>query len=128
MALLGIKKPLARRTFLRGMGTAVALPFLEAMAPPARLWAGAGVGAGTAAIHSPPRRMAFIYVPNGVNMADWTPAQEGAAMELPSILEPLRPHQKEFQVLSGLAHQKAAPNGDGAGDHARASATFLTGM
>jgi hypothetical protein len=71
--------------------------------------------------------MAFVYVPNGVNMADWTPAAEGDVFELPMILEPLKPVQKDLLVLSGLAHDKARPNGDGAGDHARASATFLTG-
>lgn len=114
---------LPRRTFLRGLGTAIALPWLEAMTPPARL--GASSQAPSA---SPlPRRMAFIYVPNGVNMADWTPEREGADFDFPSILEPLQPHRADLQVLSGLAHQKAAPNGDGAGDHARASATFLTG-
>ena len=99
----------------------MALPLLEAMTPRGRLLAAA---AETAAL---PRRMAFIYVPNGANMADWTPQREGAEFELPATLEPLKPHQREIQVLSGLAHQKAAPNGDGAGDHARASATFLTG-
>lgn len=73
-----------------------------------------------------PRRMAFVYVPNGVNMSDWTPSGVGDSFELPMILEPLRPVQKDILVLSGLAHDKARPNGDGAGDHARASATFLT--
>jgi hypothetical protein len=71
--------------------------------------------------------MAFIYVPNGANMADWTPKAVGTEFELPPILEPLKPHQRDLQVLSGLAQDKARPNGDGAGDHARASATFLTG-
>jgi hypothetical protein len=110
-----------RRTFLKGMGTAMALPLLEAMAPSAKLLA-------AAAPAGKPLRMAFVYVPNGVNMADWTPKAEGADFELPHILDPLKPHQKDFQVLTGLAHRKADPNGDGAGDHARASASFLTGM
>ena len=108
-----------RRTFLKGVGTAMALPLLEAMAP-------SRIFAATAAAN--PKRMAFVYVPNGVNMADWTPGAEGASFELPSILDPLKPHQRDLQVLSGLAHRKADPNGDGAGDHARASASFLTGM
>jgi hypothetical protein len=60
-------------------------------------------------------------------MADWTPKAVGTEFELPPILEPLKPHQRDLQVLSGLAQDKARPNGDGAGDHARASATFLTG-
>jgi hypothetical protein len=95
----------------------MALPWLEVMAP-ARV-----LGANTA-----PVRMAFVYVPNGVNMADWTPQADGSDFELPYILEPLKPHQRDLQVLSGLAHRTADPNGDGAGDHARASASFLTGV
>ena len=71
--------------------------------------------------------MAFVYIPNGANMADWTPKEAGTDFELPFILEPLKPYQKDLQVLSGLAHDKARANGDGAGDHARASASFLTG-
>lgn len=109
-----------RRTFLKGMGTAMALPLLEAMAP-ARLL-------GATATPAKPMRMAFVYVPNGANMADWTPTAEGTQFELPFILDPLKQHQQELQILTGLAHRKADPNGDGAGDHARASASFLTGM
>jgi hypothetical protein len=110
-----------RRTFLKGLGTVMALPMLEAMAP-TRLFAGSLVAA-----QSFPRRMAYIYIPNGANMADWTPKTAGSNFELPMILEPLQPFKKDFQVISGLAHAKARPNGDGPGDHARASATFLTG-
>src|SRR3954447_212312 len=117
------KWQIPRRTFLRGLGASLALPMLEAMAPPTRLLA-ASAGPGAS---SRPLRMAFLYVPNGANMADWTPKQVGAEFELPSILEPLAEVKSDIQVLSGLAHQKAFANGDGAGDHARASATFLTG-
>src|SRR5262249_18813989 len=120
-----VRSPLPRRTFLKGLGTALALPWLEAMAP-ARALPAAVTAAGASAASNPPR-LAFVYVPNGVHMADWTPEQEGGGFELPPILGPLRAHQRDIQILSGLAHQKAAPNGDGAGDHARASATFLTG-
>ncbi|MBI2927297.1 MAG: DUF1552 domain-containing protein [Verrucomicrobia bacterium] len=112
-----------RRTFLKGLGTAVALPMLEAMAPPVRALA-AGAGAAAKGF---PRRMAFIYVPNGINMADWTPKAVGADFDLPPTLQPLQPFQKDILVLSGLAHDKGRANGDGAGDHARASASFLTG-
>lgn len=106
-----------RRMFLRGLGTALGLPLLEAMAL-----------RGRAATHPalPPRRLAFVFIPNGANMVDWTPAAEGRDFELPYILEPLRPLQSELTVLTGLTHDKARPNGDGAGDHARSSATFLT--
>jgi hypothetical protein len=71
--------------------------------------------------------MAFVYVPNGVNMANWTPKGLGADFELPATLEPLKAHQKDLLVLSGLAHDAGRAYADGAGDHARASATFLTG-
>lgn len=98
----------------------MALPLLDAMIPTQAF-------AQEAANSASPTRMAFIYVPNGVNVADWTPASEGAGFELPFILEPLEPIRDKLQVLSGLAHRKADPNGDGPGDHARASATFLTG-
>ncbi len=100
----------------------MALPMLEAMTP-ARLFAAGGTGAAKAF----PKRMAFIYIPNGANMADWTPTAVGTDFELPKILEPLEPFRKDFHVISGLAHDKARPNGDGPGDHARASASFLTG-
>jgi hypothetical protein len=110
---------LSRRTVLRGMGTAVSLPLLEAMVP-AR-----GVAAAAAAAH--PLRIGFLYVPNGKHMPDWTPAQEGSGYDLPWILEPLAAHRDRFTVISGLAHMKANANGDGGGDHARALTTFLTG-
>ena len=109
---------ISRRTVLRGAGTAVALPFLDAMTPLALAGSGATM---------PPRRMAFLYVPNGAHMPDWTPASEGAAFDLPSILQPLAPFQKDVLVLSGLTCDKARANGDGGGDHARASSAFLTG-
>lgn len=107
-----------RRTFLKGLGTAIALPMLDVMAP-ARALAAPAKGL--------PRRMAFVYVPNGANMADWTPAATGTDFELPFILEPLKGHRKDITIFSGLAHDKGRAHRDGAGDHARASATFLTG-
>ena len=109
----------SRRTILRGMGAAIALPLLEAMMPRTLF--------GAAAPGVAPRRMAFLYVPNGIDMANWTPAVEGALTELPATLKPLAPFQKDLLVLSGLTLDKARPNGDGPGDHARAMAAFLTG-
>jgi len=100
----------------------MALPMLECMAPV--------VSKAATALESAtgsPKRMVFVYVPNGANMADWTPSTVGSDFKLPLILEPLEPVQSDLLVVSGLAHDKARPNGDGAGDHARASATFLTG-
>lgn len=110
---------LQRRTFLRGLGTVMALPLLEAMSP---------LAADTASPSgSLPRRMAFVYVPNGANMVDWTPRNLGANYDLPKILKPLASVQSELCVLSGLTHDKARAHGDGGGDHARASSVFLTG-
>lgn len=109
-------KPISRRTALRGLGTAVALPWLEAMAP------AAGLATSTA-----PKRMAFFYVPNGVHMADWTPTGGGANFQIPEILRPLSPFQDDLLVLTGLRQSGAEAHGDGPGDHARSLASFLTG-
>jgi hypothetical protein len=109
---------ISRRTALKGLGAAVGLPLLEAMLPGAGLAARASAG---------PRRLAFLYVPNGIHMQAWTPATEGAAFELPATLKPLAPFREEMLVLSGLTLDKARPHGDGGGDHARAMASFLTG-
>jgi hypothetical protein len=112
---------LPRRTFLKGLGTTMALPFLEAMSPLSSI-AAAAKESGKA-----PQRVAFVYVPNGVNMADWTPAELGSDFKLPSILEPLTSVKDDLLVISGLGHVNGTAGSDGAGDHARASATFLTG-
>jgi hypothetical protein len=113
---------ISRRTVLRGLGTVVALPTLNAMLP--RTSRGDDAATGDAAS---PRRMAFIYVPNGMHMQAWTPSEEGADYPITPILAPLCHHRDDLLVLSGLACDKARPNGDGAGDHARASSAFLTG-
>src|SRR5436305_9954628 len=112
------RRTISRRTVLRGLGTAIALPWLEAMGPVAAL-------AGTA--KAAPLRMAFLYVPNGVHMPDWTPKEEGADFSLPTILESLAPFKDDMLVLSGLAQHNAYALGDGGGDHARSLASFLTG-
>lgn len=108
----------SRRTLLKGVGAAVALPWLEAMEP-IYSWANSG--------QRYPNRLAFLYVPNGKNMREWTPATEGALGELPSILQPLAGLKDDLLVLTGLTADKARANGDGGGDHARAMAAFLTG-
>lgn len=110
-----------RRTFLRGVGTAIALPMLDAMLPSSLARAAAGADKS-----QPVRRMAFCYIPNGAHMPDWTPQREGADYDLPAILKELEPVRGDISVLSGLACDKARPNGDGPGDHARAQAAFLT--
>ncbi|MGH9846144.1 MAG: DUF1552 domain-containing protein, partial [Blastocatellia bacterium] len=75
----------------------------------------------------PPMRMAFVYVPNGIIMADWTPEKEGREFALPRTLEPLAAHRDQLMILSGLTLNGGRALGDGAGDHARAAASFLTG-
>lgn len=110
-----MKSRITRRTALKGLGTALALPWLESLASAAP------------AVTGPPRRLAFLYVPNGVNMAAWTPKAEGKLGELPETLKPLEPFKESVNVMSGLACDKARANGDGPGDHARAMSSFLTG-
>ena len=105
-------KALPRRTVLRGLGAAVALPFLDAMLPAASLRARA---AG-----APVQRFQTFYVPNGMAMEYWTPKGVGSAFELSPILEPLAPFRNQLLVLSGL---KANWNYI----HAGASGSFLTG-
>lgn len=118
------KKALSRRTMLRGLGVAMALPYLEAMGP-LRGWS--ENESSPTDIKMTPNRMAFLYVPNGIDMDDWTPATEGANFECPSILKPLESLKSKFNILTGLTADKARSNGDGPGDHARALASFLTG-
>ena len=110
---------ISRRAVLKGLGTAIALPFLEAMGPTLAL-------ADTKS-QAAPKRMAFIYIPNGAHMEAWTPAAEGANFVVPPTLEPLKPFQDRLFVLSGLTLNTARPLGDGPGDHARAMSAFLTG-
>lgn len=111
-----------RRTVLRGLGISLALPWLPSLA--AKALAAPGSAGQSAA---PPRRMAFMFVPNGVHLPDWTPAEEGYGYQLPYILEPLAAVQEDVTVLSGLTHDKGRANGDGPGDHARSASVFLTG-
>ena len=118
------RRHLPRRTFLRGMGAVIALPALDAMTPAFAASGFAERGFGAAS----PLKLAFVYVPNGITMADWTPAAEGTAFELPRIMKPLAEFRQDALVLSGLAHRNGAPLGDGPGDHARAAASYLTGV
>lgn len=106
---------ISRRTFLRGVGAAIALPALDAMAP-ARAF-------GATAKPKPPVRMACLYFPNGVWEDAWIPKESGAGYTLPYSLEPLARHQDAFNVLSGL-DKAASRGGDG---HYAKTANFLTG-
>ena len=113
------RKPILRRTMLRGLGTAVSLPLLEAMLPTSR--------AAATVAQTPPLRMMFFMVPNGAHMPAWTPSTQGPGFALPATLEPLQKHREYVSVFSGLTLDGARDHGDGAGDHARSGASFLTG-
>jgi len=115
-----LKKHLPRRTFLRGLGTLVALPALDAMIP-------AFAHAKSADVKAPVR-LAFSYVPNGIVMPDWTPKAFGKNYEFTRILKPLEAFREDLFVLSNLDSHNGNALGDGPGDHARAGATFLTGV
>ena len=106
----------SRRTLLRGLGVSMALPWLESV--------NASAKAATAVA---PKRMAYIFVPNGVHLPEWTPKRLGYGYDLPRILKPLASVQDDLTVISGLTHDKGRANDDGAGDHARSASVFLTG-
>src|SRR5262249_28924013 len=109
-----------RRTVLRGVGAAIALPLLDAMVPALSTHAAAATRV---------RRLGIVYVPNGVVMQKWTPTGTGPNFDLPEILSALAPVRDQLTVLSGLTHQNAYQfPGEGAGDHARGSAAFLSGV
>ena len=88
---------LPRRTFLKGIGTTLALPLFESLAP--------GISSVASAAQAPatlPKRMAFVYIPNGADMANWTPKAVGTDFELPFALQPLQPVRDDLLVMSGL--------------------------
>ncbi len=106
-----------RRKFLTGLAASISLPQMTSLA-----------GSTASSVAKAPSRLAFVYIPNGVNLKEWKPALgSNDAFKLSPSLSPLNPFKEKIQVISGLDHDKAKSNGDGAGDHARASATFLTG-
>ena len=100
-----------RRKFIGSLGLSLALPELECL----------GNMQGNI------KRFAAVYVPNGINMHHWTPDYYGKLVGLSNVLSPMTDHIDNMQIISGLTHDKARANGDGAGDHARACSTFLTG-
>jgi uncharacterized protein DUF1552 len=112
------KKVLSRRTVLRGMGTAVALPLLDAMIP----------AFAPAATTAPVRRFGVVYHPNGVIYDQWLPKGAGAAFELSPTLKGLEPFKDRLIVVTGLFSDQAEANGDGGGDHSRACGSYLTGV
>ena len=123
-----MNKPLFnRRRFLNGVGASVAIPLfhslhanhLEAAETPREKLGVTSSGA--------PLRMAFMSIPNGVQQDHWFPAEEGVDYEFNTTMRSLEPVKDHIQILGGLKHDHATPGNDGAGDHARANATFLTG-
>ena len=113
------RRHLHRRTFLRGLGTAVALPFLDSMVPAL---------AQAQSRRKAPVRMAFVYVPNGMDMRHWNPAYEGRLTDLPQTLAPLAPHKDDILLLGNLTHNTGRALLDGPGDHGRCSGSYLTGV
>ena len=114
-----MSNPIHRRTVLKGIGTAIALPALEAMLP---------LTAFAQSVAPKSTRMAFLFVPNGVDIGNWTPATEGALGTLSPLLQPLEAVKSKINVLTGLTQHNAFALGDGPGDHARSTATWLTGV
>jgi len=113
------KKSISRRTVLRGVGATVGLPLLEAMIP---------AFATPATTPATPRRFGVIYHPNGVIYDKWLPAGTGADFEFSPTLAGLKPFRDKLIVVTGLFADEAEANGDGGGDHSRASGTYLTGV
>src|SRR5271165_1047743 len=107
--MVSLNKSLDRRTLLRGLGTAIALPLLDSMVP---------VFSRAFAVKSP-CRMAFVYVPNGIIMDAWTPVTEGQIAplpaELPRVSAPLAAYREDLMMLGGLTCNGGRALGDGAG-------------
>lgn len=116
--MLITKKPMSRRTALRGLGTSVALPVLGAMVPTSK----------TMAAETGIRRLQVLYTPNGMMMENFTPTSAGPDFVFTPILKPLEPYRKYVTVVTGLAHTQAKPLGDPGGAHGRACGTYLTGV
>lgn len=114
------KKALDRRMFLRGVGTALALPLLDSMIP--------SMTATRLTAAKPAMRMGFVYVPNGIIQKDWVPKTVGTGFEFMPTMKALEPFRDNLIVMSNLAQINGRALGDGAGDHARAGATWLTGV
>lgn len=113
------KKHLSRRTFLRGAGVTIALPFLESMVPAATPLAQTAAKAKT--------RFGAIYFPHGATMYKWTPEKDGADFEFSEILEPLKPFRDRVTVISDLSHPSAYGGGSATSNHTRSAAAFLSG-
>ena len=110
------KVVLPRRTFLRGVGASLALPFLDAMAP------------AMAAVPKGQPRFSAVYVGNGANMFDWTPSTQGANFDFSPILQPLETFRDRTLVFTGLDNYPATDQGDTGGQHPRAAPAFMSSV
>ena len=108
------KKALPRRTFIWGMGAAVALPFLDAMLP--------AMKAQSKAVP----RFTAIYCGNGANMFEWTPATTGVGFEMSPTLKPIEAFRDQMLVVTGLDNFQATDQGDSGGQHPRAAPAFMS--
>jgi hypothetical protein len=117
----------SRRSFLRGVGACMALPALESVLSSSAVAAAAPTELAVTATGAP-LRMAFVYIPNGVIQDTWWPKGDKTSFELADTMKPLEGVKKSLQVCGGLDHINATAGPDGAGDHARANGTFLTGV
>jgi len=110
-------KAIERRTFLRGMGAAaIGLPFLDAMAP------------AFAAAPAAPVRLAFLYVPNGIDMKNWNIDDGAFTSAFPRVMKPLEGFKDDILQIGNLTHNSGRALLDGAGDHGRCSGSYLTGI
>ncbi|VAX41742.1 hypothetical protein MNBD_PLANCTO02-2509, partial [hydrothermal vent metagenome] len=107
-----------RRTFLKGVGTTMALPLLESLVPSTAFAKNAPVA---------PVRLGFVFFPCGAVPETWKPSEFGSDYKLSESLKPLAKHQADFNIFANLSQHHGRANGDGAGDHARAAGSFLTG-
>jgi len=118
--MIVLKKAISRRTVLRGLGTTIALPLLDAMVP--------ALTALQKTSAAPVRRLGVVYHPNGVIYENWLPKGSGRDFTLSPVLEPLEPFKNQLIVVTNLSSHQAEALGDGGGDHSRASGTYLTGV
>ena len=114
----------SRRGFLRGFGAALSLPALESFRP---LMAATTAGRAIATTASgAPLRMAYLYIPNGVNLDHWRPKGTSSGYKMGESFASMEKHRQDFQIFTGFEQKNAMAGGDGPGDHARGTAAFLT--
>lgn len=114
------KLSLPRRAFLRGLGVTLSLPLLDAMVP--------ALSALKKTAATPPLRLGFVFVPNGLILRDFLPKTEGPGFEIPRLLAPLEAYQEQLTIVSGLANAAGDALDASSGPHSRGSGCWLNGM